>query len=229
MELDRRAALAAAGALGVGLTTACTREPERTEGGEQEVSANEDLMREHGVLRRILILYRETAPKAAAGATIDVEALASAATLFRDFGEQYHERQLEEAYIFPELRKGELRGLVDTLLTQHQRGRNITGFILDATKNGRIDAARSRDLAQAMTSFARMYEAHAAWEDTVLFAAFKTATPPDRMHELSERFEDIEHRQFGQDGFDAAVKRIAQAETALGISDLDSFTAPVAA
>src|SRR5690242_10991317 len=33
---------------------------------EEEVTANEDLMREHGVLRRILVLYRELAPRIAA-------------------------------------------------------------------------------------------------------------------------------------------------------------------
>jgi hemerythrin-like domain-containing protein len=196
--------------------------------GEKEVSANEDLMREHGVLRRILILYREVAPKIAAGTVIDVGALSSASTLFRDFGEQYHERQLEETYIFPELRKGALAGLVDVLLDQHERGREITAFILDATKGGRLDGARSQQLAAALTGFARMYEAHAAREDTVLFPAFKTALPEARLDGLAERFEEIEHQQFGEDGFDAAVKQVAEIEARLGVGDLAGFTAPPA-
>jgi hemerythrin-like domain-containing protein len=226
MHVDRRTALAATAALSLTAAACRNRAPETKEAGEEEVSANEDLMREHGVLRRILILYREVAPKIASDASIDVGAIAAAATLFRDFGERYHERQLEETYIFPELRKGSLGGLIDTLLDQHRRGRDITAFVLDSTKGGRLESARSRQLAGAMTSFARMYDAHAAREDTVLFPAFKAATPPDRMHELSERFEGIEHRQFGEDGFDAAVKRIADAEVALGIADLALFTAP---
>src|SRR3546814_18092495 len=71
-----------------------------------EVTANEDLMREHGVLRRILIVYRETAPKLVANsAGVDAAALANAATIFRTFGERYHEQLLEEQHIFPIVRK----------------------------------------------------------------------------------------------------------------------------
>ena len=225
MELNRRTALVATAGLGLAATSCRIGEPSN---GENEVSANEDLMREHGVLRRILILYRDVAPKIAGGQTLDVSAVAAAATLFRDFGEQYHERELEERFIFPDLRKSATAALVETLLAQHERGREITRFILDAASGGRIDTARTAQLATAMTSFARMYEAHAAREDTVLFPAFKAALPDDRLHELAEKFEEIEHRQFGEDGFDAAVKRIAQAEAALGIGDLAAFTAPTA-
>jgi hemerythrin-like domain-containing protein len=81
------------------------------------------------VLRRILIVYRETAPKLLANAgSIDVAALSSAATIFRNFGERYHEQLVEEQHIFPILRNagGEAAGLVDTLLAQHARGRAIT-------------------------------------------------------------------------------------------------------
>jgi hemerythrin-like domain-containing protein len=227
MEINRRSALAAA-ATGVAITlVGCRNGVERKgERSEKEVSANEDLMREHGVLRRILILYREVAPRIASGAALDVAALASAATLFRDFGEQYHERELEERYIFPELHKGPNSGLVDTLLAQHQRGREITAYVLDLTKGGRIPTAQAQPLARAMTSFSRMYEAHTAREDTVLFPAFKAALPEARLDELSEMFEEIEHKQFGKDGFGDAVKRIAAIEMRLGIGDLARFTAP---
>ena len=43
---------------------------------------------------------------------------------------------------------------------------------------------------------------------------------------MGETFEDIEHRQFGQDGFEEAVKQIAAVEEALGFADLAQFTAP---
>jgi hypothetical protein len=43
---------------------------------------------------------------------------------------------------------------------------------------------------------------------------------------MADKFEDIEHDQFGQDGFEDAVKRMAQVEQALGLADLAQFTAP---
>src|SRR5882672_1786963 len=79
---------------------------------EPEVSATEDLMREHGVIRRALLVYFETIPKLRTkSSTVDPAALHQTAQLFRSFGEDYHERMLEEQHIFPLIRKqgGELK------------------------------------------------------------------------------------------------------------------------
>ena len=197
--------------------------------GEGEVTANEDLMREHGVLRRILSAYREIAPKlAAGGAGVDAVALGQAATLFRTFGEHYHEQLLEEQHIFPIVRKagGKGGGIVDTLLAQHQRGREITDFVLDRTKAGHIATGSGEELSRALTAFARMYEAHAAREDTIIFPAFKASIGPKAYDELGDRFEDIEKREFGGDGFDMALAKVERIEQALGVADLAAFTAP---
>ena len=63
---------------------------------ENEVGAVEDLMREHGVLRRALLVYRESAAKLRANASVDPKPIQQTAQLFRNFGEDYHERKLEE-------------------------------------------------------------------------------------------------------------------------------------
>ena len=43
---------------------------------------------------------------------------------------------------------------------------------------------------------------------------------------MGDKFEEIEHQQFGEDGFDMAVKQIADIEGSLGFADLAQFTAP---
>jgi len=43
---------------------------------------------------------------------------------------------------------------------------------------------------------------------------------------MNDKFEDIEHQQFGKDGFEDAVAQIADIEGVLGLSDLAQFTAP---
>jgi len=234
-DLDRRASLAAVGGLLVptlvlgGCAKAAKTDKGEQPDGEGEVTANEDLMREHGVLRRILIVYREAAPRIAADpAKVDAGALATAADLFRTFGEQYHEQKLEEQHIFPAVARagGPAAGLVDTLKAQHQRGREITAFVLDQTKGGRIPTGQAAALAKAMLGFTRMYEAHAAREDTIVFPAFKQALGQERYDELGELFENIERQQFGGDGFDMAVDKVARVEQALGLADLAAFTAP---
>jgi hemerythrin superfamily protein len=77
-----------------------------------------------------------------------------------------------------------------------------------------------------MESMVRMYTAHAAWEDTVVFPAWKKEQPKKRLDDLAEKFEEIEHQQFGKDGFDDAVARISRIEWTLGLEKLDHYTAP---
>jgi len=68
---------------------------------EPEVTATEDLMREHGVIRRALLVYFEVVPTLRQNAaSVDAAALQQTAKLFRTFGEDYHERMLEEEHIF---------------------------------------------------------------------------------------------------------------------------------
>src|SRR5207249_1679762 len=134
------------------------------------------LMREHGVLRRALLVYQEVVPKLRSNpSAIAPETLQKTAKLFRAFGEDYHEKALEEAYIFPTVknRGGTAASYVDILLSQHQRGREITDFILAVTQAGKIGASNAESLAKALESFALMYQNHTAREDTIIFPAWK--------------------------------------------------------
>src|SRR5262252_6206668 len=100
-------------------------------GGQGAVSATEDLMREHGVLRRLLVVFRESASFVRANfSAVDGKQIWRAADLFRRFGEAYHE-QLEEQHIFPQVMKagGEAAALAPILIAQHARGRQITQYI----------------------------------------------------------------------------------------------------
>ena len=70
-----------------------------------------------------------------------------------------------------------------------------------------------------------MYEEHAAIEDTVIFPTWKSRLSAHELDEMGERFEDIEHRTFGHDGFDDAVLQISAIEKELGI-ELAGFLPP---
>jgi hemerythrin-like domain-containing protein len=205
-------------------------EPAPGEAEPVEVTATEDLMREHGILRRALLVYQESATKLRQDpASVPPDALEKTANLFRVFGEDYHEKQLEEIYIFPTVKKAPGSGAaayVDILLAQHVRGREITDHLLSISKADRIPSNSVESLAKTLESFVRMYEHHAAVEDTVIFPAWKVAVGSSQLDELGEKFEEIEHEQFGGDGFETALKRMEEIETSLGMSNLDMFTAP---
>jgi iron-sulfur cluster repair protein YtfE (RIC family) len=195
---------------------------------EPEVTATEDLMREHGILRRVLLVYRETAPRLRQRPS-DLEAgsLRDAALLFRAFGEEYHEKLLEEKQIFPVVRKrgGEAARYTDVLVEQHRRGREITDYILTSTKSGKISPSVGAELAEVLEALDRMYEHHAAREDTIVFPAWKLAFTNKQLDEKADEFEDIEKKMFGHDGFEDAEKKISKIEQALGLADLAVFTA----
>jgi hemerythrin-like domain-containing protein len=198
-------------------------------GQGKEVGAVEDLMREHGVLRRALLVYVESVPKIRANPGIfPADALTRTAKLFRSFGEDYHERKLEEAYIFPAIKKagGPAAGYADVLKAQHDRGREVTEYILAVTGKGVIGMGDAEPLARALESFVLMYQNHAAREDTIVFPAWKEALSERQLHEMGDKFEEIERQQFGRDGYEDAVAQIGQIEQALGFADLAQFTAP---
>jgi len=238
----RREFLRASTVVGAGLLlNACAggrSQPERSSGqatakGDEnakggEVTATEDLMREHGVLRRALLVYRETAPKLRSNASDVVpDALQKTAQMFRAFGEDYHEKKLEETYIFPAVKQagGAAAALPDILVAQHQRGREITDYILAVTNGAKLGAGNAEPLAQALEALVRMYQHHAAREDTIIFPAWKQTLTDDQLDEMGDKFEDIEKQQFGSDGYEDAVKQIADIEGSLGLSDLAQFTA----
>src|ERR1041385_9025021 len=166
---SRRHILLLAGAASL---TAVGRGEKSAQSKEQEVTATEDLMREHGVIRRALLVYHETVPLLRTKpATVDAAALYKTAQLFRRFGEDYHEKMLEETHIFPIVRKisGRAGKYPDILEAQHRRGREITDYILSVTKSGKIATQHAEPLAKVMDGLTDMYEHHAAREDTIVF------------------------------------------------------------
>ena len=181
-------------------------------------------MVDHGILKRILLAYREVSRQVTAGDPVPVAPTAAAAALIQTYIESYHEA-LEEAYVFPRLAQaGRLTGLVRTLLIQHDRGRHLTAGITELTADGvRTEVARVA-LTRRLDAFVRMYEPHEAWEDTVVFPAFREVTPDRVFAELGERFADEQRTLFGTGAVGHILEQVAAIEAALGIGNLNAFT-----
>jgi hemerythrin-like domain-containing protein len=195
----------------------------------KEVSATEDLMREHGVLRRALLVYQTAAIRLDSGkGQVPAPALARTAKLFRTFGEDYHERRLEEQIIFPAVRKlkGAIARYPGILQQQHDRGREVTAYVLEVARGGRLAGGSEKPLARALHEFALMYAHHAAREDTDVFPAWKQSLPAKAYEEMGEQFERIEQQAFGHDGFEDALRQIEEIEREMGLSDLAALTMP---
>jgi hemerythrin-like domain-containing protein len=192
---------------------------------EEEVSPAEDLMREHGILKRVILIYRESIRRIDTKADLPPDVLRGAASLIRNFVENYHEK-LEEDYLFPRFQKaGKLVDLTKVLKQQHDKGRILTDRIVqNATSAGLKDPTQRHNLIESMQLFIRMYEPHEAREDTVLFPAFHKLVSQHEYDALGEEFEKKENQLFGGDGFEKNVDAVARIERSLGIYDLAQFT-----
>ena len=192
---------------------------------EEGVTAPEDLMKEHGVLNRCLLVYEEGIRRLQAHEEVGPQVFHQTADLIRRFVEAYHERN-EEKYIFPVFQKaGKLTDLVTTLVTQHKAGRAVTAEILRLSEPGTFqDPDTQRRLVTVCQQFIRMYRPHEAREDTVLFPALRTIVPPKQVAALGARMEADEKKVLGAQGFEKAVAEVATMEKTLGIDDLAQFT-----
>lgn len=193
--------------------------------GPRPPTPGEELMTEHGVLKRLLLAYQAVADELAAGRTPPVEAITDAAAVIADFVEGFHEG-LEEAYVFPRIRDRH-QSLVQTLLTQHDRGRHLTAAISAVAADGLGPAANRVALRRYLTLFVRMYAPHEAWEDTVVFPALRAACTERVLDELAERFADLQSAQYGDDALARMLSQVAGVEEQLGIADLAAFTPPL--
>ena len=126
-------------------------------------------MREHGVLRRILLVYDEAVPPAGRRTTRrSVGVVAGAAGLVRRFVEGYHEK-LEEDFVLPKMEKaGKLVELAKVIRAQHAAGRRLTDAIASASQGGDRQGGQRRATPRDCRS------------DPELHAHVRRRTPPGR-------------------------------------------------
>ena len=190
----------------------------------EEIPLTEDLMREHGVLNRVLLMFEEIIRRIEQN-ELPKKALAQSVAIIQEFIENYHEK-LEEDYVFPLFEKKKKQvTLVKTLRRQHIRGRAITAKLkeiinTELPKNEKTQ----KQIAELLKKFITMYRPHAAREDTVLFPQVRSLISEKEFEEMGEKFEDLEYELFGAEGFFGIVKKVEAIERDLGIYLLEQFT-----
>src|SRR5437868_15224211 len=150
--IDRRRALTAGVGFLMGLPAVATAAPQEEDqknenkiNPDEGVTAPEDLMKEHGVLNRCLLIYEEGVRRLHAKQEITPIVFNHTARLIKLFVEEYHEKN-EENHIFPVFKKaGKLMDLVHILKTQHKAGRVVTGAIIRLSAPDQFKSVESRE------------------------------------------------------------------------------------
>lgn len=219
--LKTTATLGVLSIVGFGVFPECSKKEDEE---EQKVSPPEDLMQEHGLLNRILLIYDFCKLQLINNQIFETQALVGAAEIIRIFVEDYHEKQ-EEDYLFPRFEKAnQLTDLVKVLRQQHKVGRLITDQIMHLSKAKSLTASEHQKLITLLSDFNTMYRPHEAREDTVLFPTFRKIVSTNEYDSLGEEFEKNEHKLFGKGGFEAMVEKVSKIEKQLSIYDLSQFT-----
>ena len=169
-----------------------------------------DLMKEHGILNRILLIFE------AIQKNPQLDIILTLAYIIRIFIEDFHEK-MEERYLFETILKrsndDDLKSIVMKLYEQHRVSRKLTDIIL-------FDPLIDHKL-EAIKLFVMMYRRHEAIEDTVVFPAFRKLINVSEYSELKEIFEKNEEEIMGEKlSHDRVLNVINFVEHQLGIESL---------
>jgi hemerythrin-like domain-containing protein len=197
-----------------------TPKTKATEGG---ITATERLMRDSGVLLRILSIYEAGSRRLGGGEDIEPAIFTQAAETMRDFVHGYHEKQ-EDEQVFPRFKKaGRMVELVDVLMAQHASGQKLTARILDLAPKSASKADR-QSMIDAMQASIVLYRPHVARELTDVLPTLRTLVTPNEFDELSAALDKDETEKLGKEGFDKMAKKVEALEKRIGINDLSMFT-----
>ena len=187
------------------------------------VTATEDLMREHGIVARLMLIYGAGVRRLGQGEDIDPAVFTQAGEIMRDFVHDYHEKN-EEEQVFPRFKTaGRMVELITILQAQHGACRKLTERVLDLAPKSTVKAEREH-LVEAMQATMTLYRPHAAREDTDVFPTLRSLVTPNEFEAIGETLEKSETEKFGADGFEKVAKKVEALEKRLGINDLSQFT-----
>lgn len=184
------------------------------------MTAIEDLMREHGVLNRVLLIYDKIVANYRSGLPVPDGILKSSALIVRHFIEDYHEKS-EENYIFPLLLNAKRHvKLVKELKIQHRLGRKLTDCLikLGALKNP--SESQIINIVETIEAFNEMYRAHESREDTVVFQELHKLLTVAEYHQVGQELESAEEAIPGYVGFHKTLSQVEQIEKKLGIDNI---------
>jgi hemerythrin-like domain-containing protein len=189
------------------------------------IPPTEDLMREHGVMRRLMLVYDEMVRRLKQGEEFPVHVLTDANTIIRRFMQDHHEKN-EQLHVFNRFSTaGKMVELVAILSQQHQAGRKLLDKIkIISTEDTLQNPSERARMAESLTTFNQLYRHHAAWEDTVIFPACRAVISPQDLAAVGETFKKEEIRLFGREGYKKMLGQVADLEKILGIHELQQFT-----
>jgi hemerythrin-like domain-containing protein len=184
-----------------------------------------NLMMEHGLAERVMLIYERVIKDWKSGEEADLSLVNRTAKIAKTCLSGCHERN-EERCLFPLFREeGYLTELVDTLERQHDAGREVTDKIIDLSSPGRIrDETHMNILMTLCRSYIFMYRPHMSRENTELFPRLSGIASRDAIGEIMNKMDVATRDVLGDQGFAGPLRDLAELEQSLDIHDVRDFT-----
>ncbi len=199
-------------------------QPSQTMTPKDVLTPMEDLACQHAVARRVLMVYHQMASSRETNAPqMPMQSVTAAANMLRSMVEDFHVK-FEEDNVFPLFEKvNKLTDLVSTLRDQHAAARGLTDSILQATQ-GTARNAPTEALTRNLMAYARMIEAHTAYEETLLYPQIRTVASQADYEQLWKTLQDADRKKLGPEGVVGLLSKVADLERSAGIMGLAQFT-----
>lgn len=180
------------------------------------LTPDENLMRAHGILNRILLVYDELARRINNRIAFPAEILHDTALIAHAFIEQFHE-EMEEKYVFPYFEKKKISlDFIRTLREDHKAGRKMTQYLLNHSTESELKSEETpMVLSVYMNLFCRRFRVHEARESSELFPLFPLLMTRDEYLALGSLFERKEEEMIGLHGYEEVLKKITSLEQQL--------------
>jgi hemerythrin-like domain-containing protein len=191
------------------------------------INSVELLARDHGMGRRILFIYEEVFRRFHPDEDQPTELIRDAAKIYQRFINEFHQ-ELEEEHLFPRFEKARVEvDLIKILREQHVADRRLTTRLLGYTSAAIFKDERNRsNTRDTLCRLAQMVRRHTAWEESVLFPAFRCLVTDEEYRDLGEIAYERQLQLFGCDGVERTLGKIVDLEEALEIQNLAAFAPP---
>lgn len=182
----------------------------------------QDLMYEHSILVRILLIFEELIKK-------DIIFLENhnfryinlLTKIIKIYIENHHEK-MEEKYIFPQIRFN--KKIVTNLIIQHRLSNIITNKLILLTLNKHIYLKNINKIIELLKLYITLYRKHENIENTEIFPEFLKNISKEKYKKYGEEMEKHEKKILKNLKVKHFIKFIEYVEKQLNISNISLFT-----
>lgn len=160
------------------------------------------LMKEHRKIERMVALIANEAVRLASdhAAQPSLEFIDAALIFMREYADECHHGK-EEDILFADLGERDIsdehRQIMERLLADHVRGRELVGALDDAAQRWGKGEARARaEIVEALQGIAALYPDHIRTEDKQFFIPVMNYLSDEEQEEMIEEMWDFDHDLF---------------------------------